>query len=329
MAATNTQVVIPFHPLMVQITESLNFPEPVYQCLDVATNNACVAVKTECAFVSYISVGGEAGSIEESCEKAAQKVVRDLMKKYNVCVKDVTSAKRKTLRRCAALYQLKHIELDRVEKRASKIPLLEEVAANSCNALKKVTVDFMSVLRAIFRKVEIHSTPIETVEHAPNEFTSWFTVTTPNKVGFECIFSDCCQSLVASKQNLAQKVIPYIMSINNLDIVDANYNPNDYRLDVVRCALNRESYLTIKERVLGLREEVQPSILLVEQDCRTPRGSMFQVPSMTSPPLPPKKRKFKQSISHASVVAASEVKTPIYLSPVPELEYVFKRLKFA
>lgn len=91
MAAAPTQVMIPFHPLLEQITTCLNFPAPVYQLIDESKNNVCVVVKTNCGPIAYVYVGGEAEKVEESCEQASQKVVRDLMKKYKVFVEDVTS----------------------------------------------------------------------------------------------------------------------------------------------------------------------------------------------------------------------------------------------
>ncbi|KNA19378.1 hypothetical protein SOVF_062160, partial [Spinacia oleracea] len=136
------------------------------------------------------------------------------------------------------------------------------------------------------------STPIETVEHAPGQLTAWFIVTPPTSLfDYECIFSDRCLTLATAKQNLAKKAIHYLMAVYSFDVVDANYNPSDSKFGVVLCTLERESYLTLKERVLGIEEELEPSLLLVEQDCITPWASAYRIPSIMSCPLPPTNRK--------------------------------------
>ncbi|KMT19941.1 hypothetical protein BVRB_1g009880 [Beta vulgaris subsp. vulgaris] len=324
-----TQVVIPFHPLLERITTALHFPHPVYQFVDASKNNVCVSVKADCGPIAYIYVGGEAGKVEESCEKAAQKTVHDLMKKYEVYVEDVTSIKRQMFDRCATLYNLKRAELDRIEKGLPKIALHEPLSDNESGSSKYVSVDFMSILRVVFRTLAIRCTPIETIEHNPEQYTSWLTMTPPkSKFAYECIFGDCCCTLAAAKQSLAKKVLFYCLSAYNLEIVNANYNPTTNKFDALMCTLARESYLNQKERVLGIKESLEPSLLLVEQDCLTPRGAAFQIPSTVSSPLPPKKRKPHPIIANPSVVAPSGTELPLDFMTLPELDTVFKRSKF-
>ncbi|KNA12352.1 hypothetical protein SOVF_126670 [Spinacia oleracea] len=164
-------------------------------------------------------------------------------------------------------------------------PLYEELCEDVDSVFKSVTVDFMSVLRAVFRKVAICSTPIETLEHSPAKYTSWFTLKTQQKsFGFECIVGYCCPILFAAKQSLAKKALDYLAVPCNFEIIDANYNPVSLKFDALLCALERESCLTMKEHVLGIKEDMEPSLLLVEQGCLTPRGALYQIPTIASPP---------------------------------------------
>lgn len=88
-------------------------------------------------------IGGEAGKVEVSCEKVAQKAIRDLMKKYGVYVEDVTSIKTKAFVRCAAIYSLKEAKLQCVDEGLPKIALHESLSNSVCNASKPVCIDFV------------------------------------------------------------------------------------------------------------------------------------------------------------------------------------------
>ncbi|KAK9666366.1 hypothetical protein RND81_14G180000 [Saponaria officinalis] len=306
MASTPTKISIPFHPLLKTITDCLQFPDPVYQFLDASKNNACVAVKTNCGPIAYIYVGDECSKIEESCDRAAQKAVHDLMKKYSVHVEDVTAIKKQIFGRCAYLYHLKRVELERVEKGVLEIPLRETFPKIVSGDSRFVSVDFVMVLRAVLKKLDICSMPIETVEQDKGQFTSWFSIKPHTR-----------NPSATSKQNLSKKVITYLMAAYNFEVVDANYDPADSRADAIRYDLERESYLIVKERVLGIEEK----------DCLTPKGPALRLPTMTSPPLPPKKRKMKTSIVRPSVGTVSNISAPTFALSIQELETVFKRRK--
>ncbi|KAK9698156.1 hypothetical protein RND81_08G085700 [Saponaria officinalis] len=313
---TRRRITIPFYPLLTQITEFLHFPEPVYQLLDESTNNA----------LAYVYVGGEAETIGESCEKASQKAVRDLIKKNSVHVEDITSTRILALKKCADLYRLKRDELENLEKGKAK-----KQGGNGIldrNSVPCVCVDYLSIVRTIFRNIETQSTPIETVECAPGQFVSLLTITPFNRVNLEeCMFSDPFPGLVAAKQNLAKKIIAYLVPLYNIEVIDANYGAQNSTYSSVVCALERESYLTARERILGIKELMEPSVLLVEQDCVTPRPASYQIPTINSPPLPPKKRKYNIASDVHSAVGASGTKAPNYFSVPEELEMVFKRTK--
>lgn len=94
------------------------------------------------------------------------------MKKYEVFVEDVTSIRECMFGRYAALYNLKRVELDHIEKGLLKVILHEDLCNNPGDAAKFVSVDFMSILRDVFRKIVIRCTPVETIEHNPGQYTS-------------------------------------------------------------------------------------------------------------------------------------------------------------
>ncbi|KAK9682416.1 hypothetical protein RND81_10G072500 [Saponaria officinalis] len=332
MVSTPTKISIPFHPLLKTITDYLQLPDPVYQFLDASKNNACVAVKTNCGPIAYNYVSGECRKIEESCDRAVQKAVHDLMKKYSVHVEDVTTIKKQIFGRCAYLYHLKRVVLERVEKGVVEIPLRETFPKIVSGDSRFVSVDFVMVLRAVLKKLDNCSTPIETVEQDKGQFTSWFSIKPHTRnpsatCALQCIFGDSCPSLSEAKQNLSKKVITYLMAAYNFEVVNANYDPADSMADAIRYDLERESYLTVKECVLAIEEKVEPSLLLVEQDCLTPKGPAFRLPTTTSPPLPPKKRKMKTSIVRPSVGTVSNISAPTFALPIQELETIFKRSK--
>lgn len=110
------QIRVTFQPLLRHITECLQFPLPVYDFLDISKNNVCVAVRTESGPIAYVYIGGEASTLEESCDRDAEKAVRSLMRKYDVIVEDFTSSMNKELEICSRLYHLKRVELEAIEK---------------------------------------------------------------------------------------------------------------------------------------------------------------------------------------------------------------------
>uniref|UniRef100_A0A803MGX3 Uncharacterized protein n=1 Tax=Chenopodium quinoa TaxID=63459 RepID=A0A803MGX3_CHEQI len=160
--------------------------------------------------------------------------------------------------RCGELFWFKKEELERIERAEPRICMYEDSPSGLKNSHKKIVVEFVVILKAIFRTVDIKCTPIETIEHSPDQFTSWFTIM-PHREGVGFRF-------------------------------DANYKVTTARFDAILCTLERESYLGVKERVLGIKEQLEPFTVLIEQDCLTPLGQEFQVPVSIPSFLPPKKR---------------------------------------
>uniref|UniRef100_A0A803MWR4 Uncharacterized protein n=1 Tax=Chenopodium quinoa TaxID=63459 RepID=A0A803MWR4_CHEQI len=238
MDAPLTQVVISFRPLLKQITRCLNFPDPEYQYLNLRRSIACVAIRSDISDVPVVYLGGDLDSVDESCETAARKAV------------------------------YKKEELEGIEKGESKVYFHGDICTKSGINQKKVVIDFVEVLRSVLKCVDIKCTPIETIEQFPNQYISWFNIIHhKNSSGFRCLFSDYCTSQDAAKQDLSRKVVDYLIDVCNLEIVDANYRATTCRFDAVLCVLERESYLSVKERVLRVTEPLEPSTGLVEQEC--------------------------------------------------------------
>uniref|UniRef100_A0A803MYD0 Uncharacterized protein n=1 Tax=Chenopodium quinoa TaxID=63459 RepID=A0A803MYD0_CHEQI len=204
------------------------------------------------------------------------------------------------------LLWFKKEELERIEREEPKINMYEDVPTDLGSKHKKIVVDFFVILRAIFRAVDIRCTPIETIEHSAKQYTSWFTIM-PHRdgIGFRCLFSDYGSTVAEAKQSLARKAVDYLTDVFNLVIVDANY----------------------KERKLGIKEQLEPSTVLVEQDCLTPLGQEFQVPMSIPPVLPPKKRLLRHIYAETSPVAGGSCEM-YSVFPVPEdFDGCFKRAK--
>ncbi|KAL9246822.1 hypothetical protein vseg_020313 [Gypsophila vaccaria] len=112
MATPPVQVVVPFQLLLKQITESLHLTEPTYKFLDERKNNVYVIIKDTKKNKMFLFVGGDAGSVVDSCEKAAQKVVCDLVRKFDLIVEDISYCRKENAARCARLYKLKRVEME-------------------------------------------------------------------------------------------------------------------------------------------------------------------------------------------------------------------------
>ncbi|XP_010686097.3 uncharacterized protein LOC104900381 [Beta vulgaris subsp. vulgaris] len=161
----------------------------------------------------------------------------------------------------------------------------------------------MSVLPMVVKHTQALLTPLESICFDGVKHTSWLTITCPHSAhGTACIFGNACASLAESKQSVAKKAITFMMHTYNFSIIDANYQAADYAS--ILCALERESYLTTQERVLNIQEPIHPSPLVVDQDCLTPRGKQFQIPTMYHS-FPPKKRKARSSFGSVATYLIS------------------------
>uniref|UniRef100_A0A803N220 Uncharacterized protein n=1 Tax=Chenopodium quinoa TaxID=63459 RepID=A0A803N220_CHEQI len=191
MDAPLTQVVISFRPLLKQITRCLDFPDPEYQYLNLRKSVACMAIRSENSVVPTIYLGGDMDNVDESCEIAAKKAVNDLIKRYDIVVKDVTALHKQMYKRCGRLYGYKKEELEAIEEGKSKVYFHGVISTDIGHNQRKVVVYFLEMLRSILRCVDVKCTPIEIIEQFPNQYVSWFTIIHHrNSSGFRCLFSD-------------------------------------------------------------------------------------------------------------------------------------------
>uniref|UniRef100_A0A803NAV3 Replication factor A C-terminal domain-containing protein n=1 Tax=Chenopodium quinoa TaxID=63459 RepID=A0A803NAV3_CHEQI len=275
MDAPLTQVVISFRPLLKQITECLDFPDPEYQYLNLRKSIACLDIRSKSSVVPTIYLGGDTDNMYE---------------------------------RCGRLYGYKKEDLEAIKKGKSKVYFHGDISTEIGNNQRKVVIDFLEVLRSILSCVDVKCTPIEIIEQFRNQYVSWFTIIHHrNSSGFRCLLSDYCLSQAAAKQDLARKVVDYLIDVCNLEIVDANYRATTCRFDALICVLERESYLSVKERVLGVKEKLEPSSGLVEQDCVVPVGGEFQVPISNPPVIAFSKIELKSQVPESFAIYDSNI----------------------
>ncbi|KAL9246172.1 hypothetical protein vseg_019741 [Gypsophila vaccaria] len=165
MATPPVQVVIPFQLSLKQITESLHLTESINKFLDECKNNVYVIIMNNKKYKPFLYMGGEAGSVVNSYEKAAQKAICDLVRKFDVIVEDISYCRKEIAAKCPALYKLKRVELEL----SSTGKLHSTIAVEKPNISHKegtqfVSMDYMMLLGVVFQKNEILSTPIEIVE---------------------------------------------------------------------------------------------------------------------------------------------------------------------
>uniref|UniRef100_A0A803N461 Uncharacterized protein n=1 Tax=Chenopodium quinoa TaxID=63459 RepID=A0A803N461_CHEQI len=162
--------------------------------------------------------------------------------------------------------------------------------------------------KSILSCVDVKCTPIEIIEQFPNQYVSWFTIIQHrNSSGFRCLFSDYYLSQAAAKQDLARKAVDYLIDVSNLEIVDANYRATTCRFDALLCVLEWESYLSVKERVLGVKEQLEHSSGLVEQDCVVPVGGESQVPISNPPFVAFSKIELKSQVPESFSISDSSI----------------------
>uniref|UniRef100_A0A803MM48 Uncharacterized protein n=1 Tax=Chenopodium quinoa TaxID=63459 RepID=A0A803MM48_CHEQI len=167
MDAPLTQVVISFRPLLKQITRCLDFPDPEYQYLNLRKRIACVAIRRENSVVPTVYLGGDIDNVDDTCEIAAKKGVYDLIKRYDIVVEDVSALHKQMYERCGRLYGYKKEELKAIEKGKSKVNFHGDISTEIDHNQRKVVIDFLEVLRSIFRCVDDCVVPVGEDFQAP------------------------------------------------------------------------------------------------------------------------------------------------------------------
>ncbi|XP_021776452.1 uncharacterized protein LOC110740281 [Chenopodium quinoa] len=220
-----TTIFIPFVPLLERVTECLRFPKPVYGVSPGGRNSVYVRVRLETGpgCIYYLG-GGEETTMEASREKAAQKAVQGLMKRYGVCVDDFTFEKVKMYELCGSLFARKCGVLDHDEKTTFKCFREEIIYGEALNGVVHVSMDYVSFLTDVVKKTAALIVSFETVSVECKGFMCWIMISfCCNGGDIECIFSDTCYEVGVAELQAAKKAICFLAHRFNLVIIDANY----------------------------------------------------------------------------------------------------------
>ncbi|KAH9602999.1 hypothetical protein KSS87_017728 [Heliosperma pusillum] len=154
-----------------------------------------------------------------------------------------------------------------------------------------VIVDFTSILKRVRNKVGFQSDQ-ETINHGNSRFTSWITITyPPGSLTTKTIFSTCSASIEDARNNLTKRVIEYLIPLYNLEIFDVNYSHSGFAKVSFTREMEKESYISMRSRVLGIEDVSETSPYLIPEECLTPRGKASKIPRLNNPPPNPKKKK--------------------------------------
>lgn len=330
MSSPPVEICMPFQPLLLSMTESLGYAKPLYLYTEVSNNSVSVCIRTPTKPISLIYDGGEAATVEESCEKAAREAVLDLKMRTDMYILDLTSRELNDIDRSTALYNLKRVELERIEKGLARVELLENLDGQSRGFSKVLSVDYMSILEVVFKGCGILNDKLEVLEIGIGGFMAWCTLpSTGLGKPTRCIFGEYCYSRASARQNIAVKLLEYLKPLYNYQIVDVNYDPERIRRHLIECDTARDKYLASKQRILGVKEEPKPVAGPPDHTCITPKGDAYQIPQKEAPPRlirkrgytcfegsssnpPPLKRYVRRgsAIKRGSALAATDVRLP-------------------
>ncbi|XP_021722715.1 uncharacterized protein LOC110690190 [Chenopodium quinoa] len=292
MARRSNRVCVPFQPILEKVVSWLQFPSPVYGFIDAAKNNVFVRVNTPNSRTKFIFYGGDATTVEESCDRAAHKAVKRLVCRFSVRVSDFTYERMKMYHLCVKLY--KNLCAELVQDREDLSRIRAECITREDVPFHEIHVgfDFVQFLGVLVRKTGVTVTGIETTQLEGHGYMSWLMVTCPhNSIGMECIFSDPCAEKDIAQQRVAKKACFFISSVLHLEIVDVNYG-SVAKLSA-DCSLIRERYLVLKGHVQclgGNSRQPEAASCLVSDECVTPTDEANQIPVLALPPTVPAKR---------------------------------------
>ncbi|XP_021752781.1 uncharacterized protein LOC110718253 [Chenopodium quinoa] len=305
------RICIPFQPMLVQITDCLDFPKPTYFVVDHVTCSSSVYVRTEGERGIFWFIGGKAASIDESQENAAQRAVHFLINKYNICVGNFTTDRMRMYELCGKLYRLKRNALESGNHKQS-------CSKKIVGDVIHLSIDYVGFMVKVVRKTGVLVTGVETMHSEGQGYISWVVVTCHHtKSGMECFFSELCSDSNKSQEMVTKKAIYYIMYQYNLDIVDANYGSAN--LKGVLCSLERESCLCLEERKKGQRHHGRLMPFLIEEAPSTPPKANLQTPVPIDAPVTPANLATKRPLGSPS--------TPDIGSNTPSV--VRKRVRFS
>lgn len=136
--------------------------------------------------------------------------------------------------------------------------------------------------------------------------------------GSRWFVSERCRSAFGAREDLSRKVIHDLMLMYNFKVVDVNYD-SQLRL-ALQVELERESFLSVSERIYGVQAEKEfgPPPALAAPG--TPKGVDSMIPKATAAPKVPRKR------VRCSTSDTSEKKLSGNLVPAAVVAYELDRI---
>uniref|UniRef100_A0A803MQS7 hAT-like transposase RNase-H fold domain-containing protein n=1 Tax=Chenopodium quinoa TaxID=63459 RepID=A0A803MQS7_CHEQI len=262
--------------------------------------------------------GGPVDTLKASIKKASEQAVRGLRAKFGVQVDDFSSDRIGRLERCGFLYEMKRLGLESIEKPNGKTPVRWPSVPNQKRAAKYVCIDYLYVLRTLAADTGASVSSVEALAIADKKCIAWLTICNPySSGGLECIYSSLTGKCKTAVQDAAKKRVDFLCSSYNLNIVDLNHTDVIYA--GIKCALAKESFMAVKERVLGVQQPLHLPPFFTAAECSTPKSTAHQLKSSSCPLAAPRKPKARPN--KASRATLTPVAVP------KDLELVFKRRK--
>ncbi|XP_021737061.1 uncharacterized protein LOC110703588 [Chenopodium quinoa] len=176
-----------------------------------------VVMETDPGLGPSVYEGGPATTVRESCEKAAENVVRSLRMEFSIQVEDFTSKKIKRLERSEFLYQMKHIELEEMERGAGQVPVKWPTVPDHKRRKKYVCINYMDVFHALSSETKVRISEVDSFNVGPGKFVSWVTIYGSSiATGVECFLSNVHADSKAIKQDVARKAVDFLRALHTI-----------------------------------------------------------------------------------------------------------------
>ncbi|XP_021747531.1 uncharacterized protein LOC110713390 isoform X1 [Chenopodium quinoa] len=170
------KVSISFSRLLHQVVEYLKLPLPAYYLADVGKNAVKVVMETDPGLGPDVYEGGQAATVRESREQAAENVVHSLRMEFSIQVEDLTAKKINRLERAEFLCQMKRIKLEAMERGVGQVPVKWPAVPDHKRRKKFVCIDYMDVLHTLSLETKVRISKVDNFNVGPGKFISWVTI---------------------------------------------------------------------------------------------------------------------------------------------------------
>ncbi|XP_021737066.1 uncharacterized protein LOC110703594 [Chenopodium quinoa] len=213
---------------------------------------------------------------------------------------------------------MKRLGLESIEKPNGKTHVRWLAVPGQKRAAKYVCIDYLDVLRPLVAETGARVSSVDVLEIADKKWIAWLSIFTSfTSAGLECVYSSFSGKCKTAAQDAAKKGVNFLCSSYNLNIIVLNHSNVVYAR--IKCSLAKESFMTFKERVLGVQQPLHLPPFFTAAECSRPKFAEQQLKSSNCPPAAPRKCKARSSTASRPAI------TPV---AVPEdLELVFKRRK--